>query len=33
MDRLEKETLERCKEIIDGNEVTIKSNDPRLQMK
>jgi len=33
MERLEKETLERCKEIIDGNEVTIKSNDPRLQMK
>jgi len=33
MARLEKETLERCKEIIDGSEVTIKSNDPRLQMK
>ena len=33
MGRLEKETLERCKEIIDGSEVTIKSNDPRLQMK
>ena len=33
MERLEKETLERCKEIIDGSEVTIKSNDPRLQMK
>ena len=33
MERLERETLERCKEIIDGTEVTIKSNDPRLQMK
>ena len=33
MERLEKETLERCKEIINGSEVTIKSNDPRLQMK
>ena len=33
MERLEKETLERCKEIIDGSEVTIKSKDSRLQVK
>ena len=31
MDRLEAETLERCKEIIEGRPVTIRSNDPRLQ--
>jgi D-3-phosphoglycerate dehydrogenase len=31
MDRLEAETLERCKEIIEGRPVTIRPNDPRLQ--
>ncbi|MCP4630769.1 MAG: C-terminal binding protein [bacterium] len=31
MDRLESETLERCKEIIEGRPVTICSTDPRLQ--
>ena len=31
MDRLESETLERCKEIIEGQPVTIRSTDPRLQ--
>ena len=31
MDRLEFETLERCKEIIEGRPVTIRSTDPRLQ--
>ena len=31
MDRLEAETLERCKEIIEGQPVTIRSTDPRLQ--
>ena len=31
MDRLESETLERCKEIIEGRPVTIRSTDPRLQ--
>ena len=31
MDRLEAETLERCKEIIEGRPVTIRSTDPRLQ--
>jgi len=30
MDRLEAETLERCKEIIEGRPVTIRSTDPRL---
>jgi D-3-phosphoglycerate dehydrogenase len=30
MDRLESETLERCKEIIEGRPVTIRSTDPRL---
>jgi D-3-phosphoglycerate dehydrogenase len=32
MDRLESETLERCKEIIKSRPVTIRSNDPRLQV-
>jgi len=32
MDRLESETLERCKEIIEGRPVTIRSTDPRLQL-
>jgi len=31
MDRLEDETLDRCKEIIEGQPVTIRSNDPRLK--
>ena len=31
MDRLEAETLDRCKEIIQGRHVTIRSKDPRLQ--
>ena len=31
MDRLELETLERCREVIENKEVTIKSKDPRLQ--
>ena len=31
MDRLETETLERCREIIEGRPVTIRSTDPRLQ--
>jgi D-3-phosphoglycerate dehydrogenase len=31
MERLESETLERCREIIEGRPVTIRSNDPRLQ--
>ena len=31
MDRLESETLERCKEIIEGRPVTIRSTDLRLQ--
>jgi D-3-phosphoglycerate dehydrogenase len=31
IDRLESETLERCKEIIEGRPVTIRSTDPRLQ--
>jgi D-3-phosphoglycerate dehydrogenase len=31
MDRLEAETLERCKEIIEGRPVIIHSTDPRLQ--
>ena len=31
MDRLESETLARCKEIIEGRPVTIRSTDPRLQ--
>lgn len=32
MQRLENETLERCLEIIEGRQVTIKSNDPRLKI-
>ena len=31
MDRLESETLERCKEFIEGRPFTIRSTDPRLQ--
>jgi D-3-phosphoglycerate dehydrogenase len=31
MDRLEKETLERCDELIAGRPVLVKSNDPRLR--
>jgi D-3-phosphoglycerate dehydrogenase len=31
MDRLESETLERCKEILEGRPVTIRSTDPRLR--
>ena len=31
MDRLETETLDRCREIIAGRAVTIKSTDPRLR--
>jgi D-3-phosphoglycerate dehydrogenase len=31
MERLESETLERCREIIEGLPVTIRSTDPRLQ--
>lgn len=31
MNRLEQETLERCLEIIENRQVTIKSKDPRLQ--
>jgi D-3-phosphoglycerate dehydrogenase len=31
MERLESETLERCREIIEGRPVTIRSTDPRLQ--
>jgi D-3-phosphoglycerate dehydrogenase len=33
MDRLESETLERCREIIEGRPVTIRSSDPRLRPK
>ena len=29
MERLEAETLERCREIIEGRPVTVKSNDPQ----
>ncbi|MGD9636604.1 MAG: 2-hydroxyacid dehydrogenase [Pirellulales bacterium] len=32
MERLESETLERCREIIEGRPVTIRSTDPRLQI-
>lgn len=31
MDRLERETLERCFEILDGRPVLVKSRDPRLR--
>ena len=31
MERLEEETLERCREILDGRPVTVKSPDPRLR--
>ena len=31
MHRLEKDTLERCLELLEGREVTVKSNDPRLR--
>ena len=30
-ERLEEETLERCREILDGRPVTVKSPDPRLR--
>lgn len=31
MERLERETLERCREVLDGRPVTVKSPDPRLR--
>jgi D-3-phosphoglycerate dehydrogenase len=31
MERLEEETLERCREVLDGRPVTVKSPDPRLR--
>ncbi len=31
MDRLERETLERCFEVLDGRDVQIRSQDPRLR--
>ena len=31
MARLERETLERCQELLDGRSVLVKSNDPRLR--
>ena len=31
MQRLEQDTLERCLELLEGREVTVKSNDPRLR--
>jgi D-3-phosphoglycerate dehydrogenase len=31
MERLERETLERCREILDGRPVLVKSHDPRLR--
>ncbi len=31
MDRLERETLERCDELLQGKPVLVKSNDPRLR--
>ncbi len=33
MQRLEAETLERCREILENRPVTIKSTDPRLKIK
>lgn len=33
MERLESETLDRCREIIEGRPVTIRSTDPRLQVR
>ncbi|UWP92338.1 C-terminal binding protein [Aliiroseovarius crassostreae] len=32
MERLERETLERCQELIEGREVLVKSTDPRLRI-
>jgi D-3-phosphoglycerate dehydrogenase len=32
MERLERETLERCFEILDGRKVLVKSHDPRLRV-
>jgi D-3-phosphoglycerate dehydrogenase len=32
MERLERETLERCDELIDGRPVLVKSRDPRLRV-
>jgi D-3-phosphoglycerate dehydrogenase len=31
MERLELETLERCREVLEGRPVTVKSPDPRLR--
>ncbi|MEM8686581.1 MAG: C-terminal binding protein [Pseudomonadota bacterium] len=31
MERLERETLERCREVLDGQPVLVKSSDPRLR--
>ncbi len=31
MERLERETLERCREVLEGRPVTVKSPDPRLR--
>ncbi len=31
MERLERETLERCQELLNGEPVVVKSNDPRLR--
>ena len=31
MARLEAETLERCREVLEGRPVTVKSRDPRLR--
>ena len=31
MERLEKETLQRCFELLEGRDVLIKSADPRLR--
>ena len=31
MQRLERETLERCREVLEGRPVLVKSHDPRLR--
>lgn len=31
MERLERETLERCDELLEGRPVLVKSHDPRLR--
>jgi D-3-phosphoglycerate dehydrogenase len=31
MERLERETLERCDEVLEGRPVLVKSHDPRLR--